>query len=73
MTMDQLTAILVDLALVPTLPLFRLFRATPAAYGRSQARGRIGAAAAGLHHSHSNTGSLTPEQVQVSNLHPHGN
>ena len=26
-------------------------------YGGSQARGRIGAAAAGLHHSHSNTGS----------------
>ena len=34
-----------------------LFRATPTAYGRSQARGRIGAAAAGLHHSHSNTRS----------------
>ena len=27
------------------------------AYGRSQARGRIGATAAGLHHSHSNVGS----------------
>ena len=35
-----------------------LFRATPAVYGGSQARGQIGAAAAGLHHSHSNTGSL---------------
>ena len=34
-----------------------LFRATPAAYGSSQARGQIGAAADGLHHSHSNVGS----------------
>ena len=31
--------------------------ATPAAYGSPQARGQIGAIAAGLHHSHSNTGS----------------
>ena len=38
---------------------FLLFRATPTAYGSSQARGRIGAVAAGLCHSHSNTGSLT--------------
>ena len=35
----------------------RLFRATPAAYGSSQARGRMGAAAAGQCHSHSNSGS----------------
>ena len=34
-----------------------LFRAAPAAYGGSQARGRVGAIAAGLHHSHSNAGS----------------
>jgi len=27
------------------------------AYGSSQARGRIGAVAAGLHHSHNNAGS----------------
>ena len=33
------------------------FRATPVAYGSSQARGRIRRAPAGLHHSHSNTGS----------------
>ena len=33
------------------------FRATLAAYGSSQPRGRIGAAAAGLCHSHSNMGS----------------
>ena len=38
---------------------FLLFRATPVAYGSSQARHAIGAAAAGLHHSHSNAGSLT--------------
>ena len=31
--------------------------ATPAAYGGSQARGRIGAVATGLRQSHSNTGS----------------
>ena len=36
---------------------FGLFRAAPEAYGHSQARGLTGAAAAGLHHSHSNTGS----------------
>ena len=34
---------------------FFLFRAAPATYGSSQARDRIGAAAASLHHSH--TGS----------------
>ena len=34
---------------------FILFLVYPMAYGSSQARGRIGAAAAGLHHSHSNT------------------
>ena len=33
------------------------FRATPAAYGNSQARGQIRAAVAGLHRSHSNMGS----------------
>ena len=36
---------------------FCLFRAAHAAYGGSQARGQIGAVAAGLHQSHSNTGS----------------
>ena len=38
---------------------FLLFRAIPAAYGVSQARGRIGATAACLRQSHSNTRSLT--------------
>ena len=58
------------------------------AYGDSQARGQIGAVAAGLHHSYSNEGSkshqqTTPqlmampdpqptEQGQGSNSHPHG-
>ena len=36
-----------------------LFRAAPAAYGGSQARGQIGAVAAHLHHSHSSASSLT--------------
>ena len=36
---------------------FGLFRATPMAYGGSQARGPVRAVAAGLHHSHSNSGS----------------
>ena len=50
--------------------LFSLFRTAPTAYGGSQARGQIGAAGAGLHHSnagsklchstaHGNAGSLT--------------
>ena len=34
-----------------------LFRATPVVYGGSQARGPIGATAASLHHTHSNTRS----------------
>ena len=36
---------------------FLLFRDAPVAYGGSQARGRIGATAAGLHYSCSNTRS----------------
>ena len=39
--------------------LFFLFRAAPAAYGSSHVRGQIRAEAAGLHHSQSNTRSLT--------------
>ena len=38
---------------------FNLLLATLTEYGNSQARGRIGATDADLHHSHSNTGSLT--------------
>ena len=37
--------------------LFAFSRATPAAYGGSQARGLIGAVAAGLRQSHSNSES----------------
>ena len=36
---------------------FPFLRATPVAYESSQARVQIRAAAGGLHHSHSNTGS----------------
>ena len=36
---------------------FGLFRATPLAYGGSQARGQIRGAVDGLCHSHSNAGS----------------
>jgi len=36
---------------------FCLYRAASVAYGGSQARGRIGAVATGLHQSHSHTGS----------------
>ena len=36
---------------------FFLFRAAPATYGISQARGQIGAATARLRHSHSHAGS----------------
>ena len=36
---------------------FWLFRAAPSTHGSSQARGQIGAIAAGLHHSHSNARS----------------
>ena len=41
--------------------------AAPVAYGSSQARGRIGAEAAGLHQSHSNTGSKTTYASACSN------
>ena len=45
------------------------FRATPVAYGDSQAWGLIGAVAAGLHHSHSNVESRplmqTPSQLRA--------
>ena len=37
--------------------LFAISWAAPMAYGGSQARGRIGAVAIGLHQSHSNEGS----------------
>ena len=47
----------VYLNLCPFCFIFLPFRAVPAAYGGSQARGWIGAAAASLHHSNSNARS----------------
>ena len=54
---------------------FGLFRAAPMAYGGSQARSRIGAAAAGLRHSPSSEGSEpclrpTSQVTQRCILHP---
>ena len=37
--------------------IFFFFSTTPTVYGNSQAKGGIGAVAAGLQHSHSNVGS----------------
>ena len=45
---------------ISTFFFFFAVRAAPKAYGGSQARGPVGAAAASLHHSHSNTGSKPP-------------
>ena len=45
------------------------FRAAPTAYGGSQARGPIGAVAAGLRHSHSNAGS-TPQLTATPDPNP---
>ena len=50
-----------------------LFRAAPAADGSSQARGGIGATAAGLYHSHSNAGPepcLRPTPQLIAMLDP---
>ena len=52
---------------------FLTFWAAPLACGSSQARGHIGAVAAGLHHSHSNTGSklcLGPKPQLMAMLDP---
>ena len=49
--------ILVIIYFILLLLLFLLFRAIPAAYGGSQARGLIRAVAAGQRHSHSNAGT----------------
>jgi len=53
--------------------LFAFSRAAPTAYGGSQARGLIGAVAAGLYHSHSNSRSkpcLRPTPQLVATLDP---
>ena len=52
---------------------FCLFRATPTAYGGSQARGQIGDVATGLRHSHSNMGPkpcLWPTPQLMATLDP---
>ena len=54
---------------------FIFFRAAPEAHGGSQARGQIGAVAAGLHHSHSHAGSKphlrpTPELTATPDPYP---
>ena len=54
---------------------FSLFFSTPAAYGSSQARDAVGAAAASLHHSHSNAGSkphlqFTPQLMATPDPQP---
>ena len=58
----------------PTLGFIYLFVfTTPMAYGGSQARGRIRATAAGLHHSHSKAGSklyLQPTPQLMARLDP---
>ena len=51
------------------------FRAAPMAYGSSQARGQIGATAAGLYHSHSNARSKmcllsTPQLMETLIFNP---
>ena len=53
------TTLLRRISIIPPLYFFFcfLFRATPTAYGGSQARSPIGAAAANLHHSQSNARS----------------
>ena len=53
--------------------LFAFSRATPAAYGGSQARGPIGVIATSLRHSHSNAGSelrLQPTPQLTATLDP---
>ena len=45
---------------------FCLFRAASAGYGGSQARGQIGATAAGLHQSHSNTSGCSARNLHHS-------
>ena len=58
---------------LPSFFMVSLLRAAPEAYGRSQARGPIGAVAASLHHSHSNAKSephLQPTPQLTATLDP---
>ena len=79
---------IITIIIIIIIVFFAISWAAPTAYGGSEARGRIGAVAAGLHHSHNNWGSqpclqptpqltatLDPwptEQGQGWNLQPHG-
>ena len=59
-----------NITIIIYIYIYLLFRA---ALGSSQARGRIGATAAGLHHSHSNMGSelhLGPTPQLMATLDP---
>ena len=83
-----LSQLFLGFSLIETFFFFLLFNCAPTAYRSSQARGRIRATVASLHHSHSNMGSkpcqqptpqltATPdlgptERDQGSNLHLHG-
>ena len=55
-------------AIFPFLGLFFVFllMAQSAVYGSSQARGRTGAAAAGLHHSYAGSKPYLPTMLQLS-------
>ena len=46
--------------------LFFFFRASPVAYGSSQARSPMGATAAGLHHSHSKRDPSCVRDLQLT-------
>ena len=65
--------ILLNLSIIAISPLtFNFLRAAPPAYGSSQARGQMGAAAASLKHSHSNARSElhlqpTPQLMAMPN------
>jgi len=62
-----------NVVLLECLFFFFSFKATPVTYGSSQARDQIGAAAAGLHPSHSSTGSelhLQPTPQLMATLDP---
>ena len=53
----EATMVFLTLTFIYMFVIYCLFKASPVAYGSSQARGRIRDVAAGLHHSHSNVGS----------------
>ena len=56
-------------SLIISIFTFLLFRAIPAAYGSSQARGQIGTTAASLHHSHSNAGKVRSASATYTTAH----